>query len=259
MRFLYAIIAFIATFAGTLTGLGGGVIIKPVMDMVSDFPVDTIGIISSITVFAMALVSVVKHLQKGKRLPMIIVIPIAVGSALGGIIGQYILDGLTRFFPIGQVKLIQNIVLLILLIGVFLYMHFKPTLGHKPKHIIILSFVLGIGLGVLSSMLGIGGGPFNIVAFLFVFTFDIKMASIASLVSILFSQFAKLSTIAIGSGFVGYDLSIVPYMVFAAIFGAQTAARLNKFMTAQRVEVLFMVMLWLITGISVYNIVMGVI
>ena len=61
MRFLYIIIAFVATLVGSLTGLGGGVIIKPVMDMVSDFPVETIGIISSITVFSMSLVSVYKH------------------------------------------------------------------------------------------------------------------------------------------------------------------------------------------------------
>lgn len=258
MSFLYIIIAFIATLLGTLTGLGGGVIIKPVMDMISDFPVDTIGIISSITVFAMSLVSVIKHLQKGKRLPLLIVVPIAIGSAVGGVVGQFLLDELTKDMTMDHVKLVQNSVMFVLLIGVFLYMHFKPTLGNKPKHIVFLSLFVGISLGVVSSLLGIGGGPFNIVAFLFVFTFDIKMASIASLVSILFSQFAKLVTIQFSSGFVGYDLSIVPYMVFAAIFGAQTAAGLNKYMTAQRVEFLFMVMLWLITGISLYNIVMGV-
>ena len=259
MRFLYIIIAFVATLVGSLTGLGGGVIIKPVMDMVSDFPVDTIGIISSITVFSMSLVSVYKHWKKGKRLPVFIIVPIALGSVAGGFLGQQILDELSRYLPMGRVKLIQNSVLLVLLIGVFLYMHYKPTLGQKPKYIIRLSLVLGIVLGLTSSLLGIGGGPFNIVAFLYLFTFDIKLASIASLVSILFSQFAKLTTIAISTGFAGYDLEVVPYMVFAAIFGAQTAARLNKYMTVERVEVLFMVLLWLITGISLYNIVIGVI
>lgn len=259
MRFLYIIVAFIATLAGTLTGLGGGVIIKPVMDMISNYPVDTIGVISSITVFSMSLVSVTKHLRKGTRMPLLIVIPIALGSAVGGILGQIVLDELSLYLPMDQVKLIQNSVMLVLLVGVFLYMHYKPTLGYKPKKIVFLSLLVGISLGVLSSLLGIGGGPFNIVAFLFIFTFDIKMASIASLVSILFSQFAKLITITLSTGFAGYNLEIVPYMVFAAIFGAQVAGQLNKHMTAQRVEVLFMVMLWLITGISIYNIVVGVI
>lgn len=258
MTFAYVIIAFIATLLGTLTGLGGGVIIKPVMDMISDFPVDTIGIISSITVFSMSLVSIIKYYSKGKRLPLQIVIPIGVGSAIGGVLGQFILDELSIYLHMGQVKFIQNAVMLVLLIGVFLYMKFKPTLGNLPKQILLLSVLLGVLLGLVSSLLGIGGGPFNIVAFLFVFTFDIKLASIASLVSILFSQFAKLITIAVATGYAGYNLEIVPYMVFAAVFGAQTASRLTKYMTAQRVEFLFMLMMWLITGITLYNISQGV-
>lgn len=258
MTFAYVIIAFIATLLGTLTGLGGGVIIKPVMDMISNLPVDTIGIISSITVFSMSLVSIFKYYSKGKRLPLQIVLPIGIGSAIGGVLGQFVLDELSLYLQMRQVKFIQNIVMLILLLGVFLYMKFKPTLGNLPKQIFILSILIGIMLGLLSSLLGIGGGPFNIIAFLFVFTFDIKLASIASLVSILFSQFAKLLTIAVATGFAGYNLEVVPYMVFAAIFGAQTASRLTKYMTAQRVEFLFMAMMWLITGITIYNITMGV-
>lgn len=256
MTFLYIIVAFLATIIGSLTGLGGGIIIKPVMDMISNFPVDTIGIISSITVFSMSLVSIVKYYMKGKKLPMQIVTPIAIGSVLGGIIGQFFLDQINQVMALNHVKVIQNSVLAVIIIGSFLYMHFKPVLGNKPKHIFILSIVVGMGLGFLSSMLGIGGGPFNIVAFLFIFTFDIRLASIASLASILFSQSAKLLTIAFTSGFQGYDLHIVPYMVFAAIFGAQTGSRLQKYMTAQRVEVLFLIMLWVIFFISLYNIFM---
>lgn len=254
MTFLYIIVAFLATIIGSLTGLGGGIIIKPVMDMISDFPVDTIGIISSITVFSMALVSILKYYMKGKRMPLQIVAPIGAGSVLGGIIGQFFLNRLNQSMALNDVKVIQNSVLALIIVGSFMYMRLKPVLGNRPKHIFILSIVVGMGLGFISSMLGIGGGPFNIIAFLFIFTFDIRLASIASLASILFSQSAKLITIAITSGFEGYDLHIVPYMVFAAIFGAQTGSRLQKYMTAQRIEVLFTVMLWVIFFITLYNI-----
>lgn len=259
MTFAYILVAFIATLLGTLTGLGGGVIIKPVMDMISDFPVDTIGVISSITVFSMSAVSIVKYYSKGKRLPTHIVLPIGIGSAIGGVIGQFVLDELSLLLTMDQVKLIQNAFMLLMLIGVFLYMKFKPTLGNLPKHILLLSVVIGTLLGLVSSLLGIGGGPFNIVAFLFIFTFDIKLASISSLVSILFSQMAKLITIAVSTGYAGYNLEIVPFMVFAAIFGAQTASRLTKYLTAERVEVLFLAMMWVITAITLYNITLGVV
>ena len=64
---LYFLIAIGATTVGSLTGMGGGVIIKPLMDLLGGFDVETIGVLSSITVFAMSIVSVGKQIaQKAK-------------------------------------------------------------------------------------------------------------------------------------------------------------------------------------------------
>lgn len=46
---LYFLIAIGATTVGSLTGMGGGVIIKPLMDVLHHFDVETIGVLSSIT------------------------------------------------------------------------------------------------------------------------------------------------------------------------------------------------------------------
>ncbi|MBQ8765208.1 MAG: sulfite exporter TauE/SafE family protein, partial [Clostridia bacterium] len=59
-QIIYFLLALFATTIGSLTGMGGGVIIKPLMDVLGDFDVQTIGVISSITVFSMAIVSVIK-------------------------------------------------------------------------------------------------------------------------------------------------------------------------------------------------------
>ena len=58
---IYFIITLFATTICSMTGMGGGVIIKPIMDVVGNFNVQTIGVIASITVFSMALVSVVSQ------------------------------------------------------------------------------------------------------------------------------------------------------------------------------------------------------
>lgn len=58
---LYFLIAIGATTVGSLTGMGGGVIIKPLMDVLHGFDVQTIGVLSSLTVFSMSVVSIGKR------------------------------------------------------------------------------------------------------------------------------------------------------------------------------------------------------
>ena len=48
---IHFLIAIGATTVGSLTGMGGGVIIKPLMDVMQNFDVETIGVLSSITNF----------------------------------------------------------------------------------------------------------------------------------------------------------------------------------------------------------------
>ena len=60
---LYFLIAIGATTVGSMTGMGGGVIIKPLMDVIQGVDVETIGVLSSITVFCMSVVSIGKHIQ----------------------------------------------------------------------------------------------------------------------------------------------------------------------------------------------------
>ncbi|MEG2119590.1 MAG: sulfite exporter TauE/SafE family protein, partial [Pseudoflavonifractor sp.] len=59
---LYFLIAIGATTAGSMTGMGGGVIIKPLLDLLHGFDVETIGVLSAITVFAMSVVSIGKQM-----------------------------------------------------------------------------------------------------------------------------------------------------------------------------------------------------
>ena len=56
----YVVLALGATILGSLSGMGGGVIMKPVMDFMRDYDSATIGILSSITVFSMSFVSLLR-------------------------------------------------------------------------------------------------------------------------------------------------------------------------------------------------------
>ena len=51
---LYLIVALLATLLGSAAGMGGGVIIKPMMDLLGDYNVIEISVFASITVLCMA-------------------------------------------------------------------------------------------------------------------------------------------------------------------------------------------------------------
>lgn len=63
IELIYFIIGLIATLIGSLAGLGGGIIIKPMLDLLGHFDVATITILSAATVFAMSIVSLTNYIK----------------------------------------------------------------------------------------------------------------------------------------------------------------------------------------------------
>lgn len=256
-KLLYFIIAILATTIGSSTGMGGGVIIKPVLDVLGDFDVETIGMLSSITVFAMSLVSVGKQLRNQAKVDGKVAIPLALGSVAGGIIGNKILDAALSNQDMSKVKVIQNMVLAALLIVIFFYMLNKDRLPKLGLTGYPISIVTGVVLGIFSSFLGIGGGPINVAAFIFLFAYDTKTSAVYSLITILFSQISKLGTVMFTKGFGGYNFSILPFMIIGGILGGFIGAEINKRLPEKRVDFLFNAAQIAIFGICIFNIYQG--
>ena len=107
---LYFLIAIGATTVGSLTGMGGGVIIKPLMDVIHGFDVQTIGVLSCITVFAMSLVSIGKQLLAKTEIPFQTAVPLAVGSVAGGMAGESLLRAIVARLQANElVTVVQNV------------------------------------------------------------------------------------------------------------------------------------------------------
>ncbi len=257
---IYFILALFATTVGSLTGMGGGVIIKPLMDVLGDFDVQTIGIISSITVFSMALVSVGKQIKAKTEIPFNLAIPLAIGSIAGGIIGEKLLDFIVNALNVNSiVTIVQNFVLAILILCVILYMKNKQKIKGKELKGIPVSLLVGVFLGVCSSFLGIGGGPINVALIIYLFSINTKTATICSLITILFAQISKLTTIALTVGFADFDLSVAPVMVIGAILGGFIGAGFNQKCKDSTVEKAFNCVQLLVLGITIFNITRNII
>lgn len=179
---------------------------------------------------------------------------LAVGSVAGGRVGQSILELLTAGLPNHMVTAMQNGALAFLILAVYLYIKNK---SHIPSHHwnnLLLILLTGCFLGVCSSFLGIGGGPINVALIIYLFSVDTKTATVCSLVTILFTQISKLAAVALGMGFVIYDLSAAPVMVIGAIAGGLIGSSLSKRCSEAAVEQAFNGVQLLVLAIAIFNI-----
>lgn len=86
----YFLICIAATTLGAISGIGGGVIIKPVMDALSGMGVSTISFLSGCTVLTMSVVSILRSRGGDAKIDPKRGTLLAVGGAAGGIVGKWV-------------------------------------------------------------------------------------------------------------------------------------------------------------------------
>ena len=95
--------------------------------------------------------------------------------------------------------------------------------------------------------------------FLIYFALALFATTVCSLVTILFAQISKLSTVALSTGFSDFDLSIAPFMILGAILGGFIGATFNKKCSEKTVEEAFNLVQLLVLSITIFNIVRNLI
>ena len=115
---------------------------------------------------------------------------------------------------------------------------------------------IGLALGVMSSFLGIGGGPINLVVLYFFFSMDTKTAAQNSLYIILFSQIASLIFTVTCGEIPHVPVLLLLCMMCSGILGGAVGRRINKKISGHAVDKLFLGLLTVIMGICLYDIVL---
>ena len=120
MQMLFFIVSLLASIAGAICGIGGGVVIKPTLDMFHLASVSTISFLSGCTVLSMSCYSVVKGmLAHDSQVDVKTSTPLAIGAALGGIVGQSLFVSVKAMFEnANTVGAVQGMVLIM---GISLY------------------------------------------------------------------------------------------------------------------------------------------
>ncbi len=113
---IFFAICFLASAAGAICGIGGGVIIKPVLDAFGILDVNVISFLSGCTVLSMTTYSVVKsRMSRESHVETAVGIPLALGAAAGGLFSQ--LASLASSIVTGSVPKFQTGVLLLMVSG----------------------------------------------------------------------------------------------------------------------------------------------
>ena len=252
---LFFVVSFFASIVGAICGIGGGVIIKPVLNMLQLETVSTISFLSGCTVLSMSCYSVVKIISAGEHaVSMKTGTPLAIGAAAGGILGKQLFSAIKAMFEDqNRVGVVQAGCLALTTLGTLIYTLFKDNIKTKTVVSTALCLLIGLVLGIFSSFLGIGGGPINLVVLFYFFSMDTKTAAANSLYIILFSQSASLIMTVATKTVPDFLWPTLLLMVAGGISGGAAGRALNKHMDNKAVDKLFIVLTTAIIFISIFN------
>lgn len=173
-----------------LIGLGGGEFRLPVLIRVIGFPARAavpLNLVVSLATLSFALVtrnhavpvsSVMGHLPE--------IAGLIVGGILSAVYGTRLVANLTDRRLVGLISILLAALGVLLLTEAFFPFGQSTIASASDAARGLAGIAIGLGVGVVSSVLGVAGGELLIPALLFVFGADIKTAGTASLIISLF-------------------------------------------------------------------------
>ena len=148
---------------------------------------------------------------------------------------------------------VQAACLAVVTAGTLLYTVNKARIPTRRVQNFAVCVVIGLALGAMSSFLGIGGGPINLVVLYYFFSMDTKTAAANSLYIILFSQICNLLTTLFNGSVPPFRWPVLVLMAAGGIGGGIIGRKLNRRMGNQAVERLFIGLMAVIICISLFN------
>lgn len=250
---IYSLVILAATTLGAFVGLGGGVIIKPVLDFIGAEPRMQVDFLSAVAVFTMSIVSTAKQIRNKVSFEKNIILFIAAGSIAGGFLGSFCMDSLSTVADQGIVRCIQAFALAILLTAVSIYVAKDRKSFHIKNNLAIL--LVGLSLGFIASFLGIGGGPINVAVLTLFFSMNVKESAVYSVAIIFFSQLSKLITIFASSGIQPYahQWKTLIFILPMAVLGGFIGSKFNRKFDDKLIRKIFVAVMILLIILNIYN------
>lgn len=161
-----------------------------------------------------------------------------------GILAAYFASGISKLLP--PAVLLITFALLMLVIGILMVIRSSNmesmTYSPRPLWVVLAS---GLGVGLLTGILGVGGGFLIVPALVMFVGLPMQVAVGTSLVIIALNSFAGLA------GHLGKSANLLLIVIFtlAGLAGTFAGTRLNKHLPAEKVQKLFA---WFVMVLAIF-------
>jgi len=245
---VFFILTLLSSIIGSTSGLGGGFILRPTLELVTDVEVVHISFLTSITVFCVALTTLIKQRKHMEHFKVHIGLPIALGSVAGGIIGSFLFD------LVGPaLASIQSIIMITAILTLLALQFFDSKIKPLVLSGIFAYVSIGVGSGIFAAFLGIGGGPLNLAALTLFLSMELKTAALYSIFIIFFSQSANLIHWVVFSGLPDLSPFIFLLVMISGIAGAIVGSWLYKKVDNTKIKRLYTAVMIYVLLISTIN------
>lgn len=239
---IYFVLALAATAIGTVVGVGGGLIMRPLLNLL-DVSKGLASFTSAITVFAMALTNLITYKKQGNKIPLTNILYMGIGGIAGGLIGGSLMEGISE--QIINASYLAAII--VMLISVLIREHVTLPPVRSP----LLKIVFGLICGMLSSFFGIGGGPFLMTVLLVFLALEPKDAAIQSVLITMLTTSSSMLRYSI-SGYADFSLAI--YCIPAGVLGGLIGRKVTVTISDKAVRIAFYIVLLIILLTQLYTV-----
>lgn len=241
-----------ASLIGTLLGIGGGIFVSPILFLVYHLsPQKVIGTSLAMVLCNSTSGTIAYAFQH--RINYKLGWQFALFTIPGAVIGAYI----SRFFNPLSFRIVFSVLLIVFSIYLFIHTikssssdmlkqdsetsHINPF--RFPQYLTIC--FLSLGVGILSSLLGIGGGIIHIPILIYILKIPVHMATATSHFILAFSSLSGvISHLWLGNIEIYYAIVLGS----GAIIGAQVGAFISK-KVRSRIIILLLAAILILTGI----------
>ena len=211
-------LGFVAGVLGSMFGLGGGIIVVPVLTFAGFTP--TLAASNSLfAAFSNAIASTISY-SRQKRIEYSIGLKLGLLSIPGTILGAYISSDVTP----GIFKILFGLVLIFSSIYIFLKRRIESRQYNTSKQVMLLVIGASFFAGIISSFFGIGGGIIFVPLMMVAMGMGMKKAAPTSQLILLFASFSGLVTHSL-LGHPDYFQSLL--LAIGAFGGGLVGARLS--------------------------------
>ena len=211
-------LGFVAGVLGSMIGLGGGIIVVPVLTFAGFTP--TLAASNSLfAAFSNAIASIISY-SRQKRIEYSIGLKLGLLSIPGTILGAYLSSDVTP----GIFKILFGLVLIFSSIYIFLKRRIESRQHNTSKQVMLLVIGASFFAGIISSFFGIGGGIIFVPLMIVAMGMGMKKAAPTSQLILLFASFSGLVTHSL-LGHPDYFQSLL--LAIGAFGGGLVGARLS--------------------------------